>query len=334
MIRSLVARHQRLLVAELLEPGNVAAVTHANETVARYEATLASLVGLHRERWLPWDWRRVKASPPPEEPAYPSVREPLAQAALDAYDPSLLDRVLGRDVEQKAALTAAVSTARHDDRASFVAALDGHCLAVARWEWFQKVAAGILAGSSEAYAAALAYLSPFGRLHDFIPNVTARIVHPVMIEAGFVARGLDVVPSEEPFMRKSGMLATRPIGRTRRLAIHRDHVASAALRLARELFGLLPIDIALVHVRGHVLNRSTGHEERAVVLSISFTRGAMDRLRFETLEPFAALDHFVHRVDFRPRAGLAPVDALTASTLRRPLERPLLPDLEAMMLGI
>lgn len=334
MIRSLVARRNRVLVAELLEHGNVAAVHHANDVIARYEATIASLVDLHRARWSAWDWKRVKESPPPEEPAYPSVREPRAQAALDGYAPSLVDRVVGRDVVRRSALAAAVETAREADRASFVAALDAHCRALARWEWFRKVAAGVLSGAPEAYAAVLGYLSPFGQLREVIPNVSARVVSPTTLEAGFVARGLDVVPSEEPLMRKSGLLVTRSLSRQRRLTIHRDHVASAALRLGRELFALLPIELALVNVRGLVLNRSTGFEERAVLLSIALARPTMDRLRFETLAPFAALEHFVHRVDFRPRAGLAPVEALSAATLRRPLERPVIPDVETMMLGI
>lgn len=334
MIRSLVARRNRVLVAELLEHGNVAAINHANDVVAQYEATIASLVGLHRERRSAWDWRRVKASPPPEEPAYPSVREPRAQAALDGYEPSFVDRVLGRDVERQSRLAAAVETAREADRASFVAALDAHCRALARWEWFQKLAVGVLSGAPEAYAAVLGYLSPFGQLRESMPNLAARVVNPMTLEAGFVARGLDVVPSEEPSMRKSGLLVTRSLSRQRRLVIHRDHVASAALRLGRELFALLPIELALVHVRGPVLNPSTGFEERAVLLSIALARPTMDRLRFETLAPFAALEHFLHRVDFRPRAGLAPIEALTAATLRRPRERPAVPDVETMMLGI
>lgn len=327
-----IFRQNRLLLAELLEKEKVAAISHANEAVSRYETTLASLVGLHREAWQPWDWKRVEESAPPEEPAYPSVREPGARAALDAYTPSLADRVLQRDVARHVALTAAVDAAREADRKSFIAALEAYAVALARWEWHKKLAADVLAGDARAYEAVLSYLSPFGHLRHVFGNITMKIVHPLCVEASFVVRGLDAVPAVVPFVKKSGALATRPLSPTARLSLHRDHVASASLRMGRELFGLLPIELAIVHARGRLLNRATGHEELVPLLSVALSRGAMGRLRFETLEPFAALDSFFHRVAFRPRVGFGPVQTLTVDELRSAFGRGR--DPREMMLGV
>lgn len=307
-----ISRQKRLLVAELLESEKVASLARANDVVARYETTFASLVGLHRLAWYPWDWKRIRDSAPPEEPPYPEAREPEARAALDAYTPSLVDRLLQRDVARHVALSAAVDAAREADRARFADALGAYALALARWEWHKKLAAGVLAGEKAAYEAVLAYLSPFGYLRHVFANLTIRISNPQCLEAAFVAQGLEVVPAEVPFVKKSGVLSARTLSRSARLEIHRDHVASAALRIGRELFGLLPIQRAIVHVRGHLLNRATGHEELGSLLSVALARGTMERLRFETLDPFAALQSFLHRVDFRPRAGFRRIEALTA----------------------
>ena len=56
--------------------------------------------------------------------------------------------------------------------------------------------------------------------------------------------------------------------KTRYFELQQDYVSSCILRIARDLFALLPLIMVIIHAY-HQLNTETGHEERILILIYS-----------------------------------------------------------------
>jgi hypothetical protein len=178
-----------------------------------------------------------------------------------------------------------------------------------RWQWWSHLAQGVLAGDREAYEAALHYLSPFP--HIPVLGAVEATSHATWLgEARFRAAGREAVPAEDLSLTKTGKLSTRRMGVTRAIRIHQDHVASATLRVARELLALLPFHLVLVHARVAELDSATGHDAEHTVLSAAFPREDLEHLDFSRLDPSDAIERFPHAMEFSTRTGFAPVEEI------------------------
>jgi hypothetical protein len=189
--------------------------------------------------------------------------------------------------------------------------------ALASYQWWNRLARGVLAGDREAYEAAIEYLSPLPRLSFLGASIEATAREPWLAEARFHANGREVVPPDALSLTKTGKLSTKKIGVVRSWALYQDHVSSAALRIARELLALLPFHLVLVHARVARLDTATGHDEERTVLSAAFPREDMAALDFTRLDPSDALERFPHTMDFSSRTGFSPVDEVGLDDLPR-----------------
>jgi hypothetical protein len=181
-----------------------------------------------------------------------------------------------------------------------------------RWEWFTGLARGILAGDRGAEQAALDHLGPFAALQELGSTLRVAATAAYCVEAWLVAHTADVVPTEQPSLTATGKLSRKKLSPTRYWAIYQDHVASAAFRVAREVFALLPVPLALVHVAIQVLDTSTGHTETRPILSVAFDREAFAKLDLDRIDPSDALAGFEHNMDFHATTGFAPIEVLEA----------------------
>lgn len=180
-----------------------------------------------------------------------------------------------------------------------------------RGQWLQRVAQGITEGNLDACRAAIDYLGPFSELASLgsTPNVAMR--HPWCVEAWFTANPDSVVPSEQLSLTPTGKLSRRAMPRARANAIYQDHVCSASLRIAREVFALLPVPVVFVHTAMSQLDRSTGHSAVVPVLSVMFERGPFEALNLDAIDPSSAVEGFEHTMVFKKTTGLSKVELLT-----------------------
>jgi hypothetical protein len=182
-----------------------------------------------------------------------------------------------------------------------------------RWAWFNRVARGILAGDVEACETALHYLGPFADLHELGSTLNTAVTAPWCVEAWLAAHTPDVIPSEQVSLTPTGKVSTKKLSPTRYWALYQDHIASAAFRIGREVFALLPIPVVLVHVAVPLLDTSTGHSESTPILSVAFDRASFLGLNFDAIDPSDALAGFEHNMAFKKTTGFTPVTLLDHS---------------------
>ena len=111
-------------------------------------------------------------------------------------------------------------------------------------------------------------------------------------------------------LTKSNKVSIKPMPKNRFYEIYQDYVCGCSLRVARELFALLPIEMVTVNAVGSLLNKQTGHLEDTPILSVAIPRKTLDMLNFENLDPSDSLNNFVHNMDFKSGKGFGPVKVL------------------------
>jgi hypothetical protein len=297
--------HQKLLERE-----------QAAYEVDVYNNRLDLLRSIHKECSPELDWRAVRDAPRPAEPVRTRTREAAAQRAMDGYAPSLLDRLFGRAEKKRADLGQAVSDARRLDDADFQGAIIRHRQASADWEESRALAARVLAGDPHAQLEAIEGLAPFAEMTDLGSSVQLAVRPEATIEAVLQVNGDDVIPTETRSLLQSGKLSIKKMPQGQFHELYQDYVCGCALRVARELMALLPVQIVFVTAVGEVLDSATGHVVSRPILSVAVPRRTVDRLNFNDLDPSDSLKNFVHQMSFRKGKGFEPVEQLTPAHLR------------------
>ena len=265
-----------------------------------FDNYLELIVSLHKDGWSPWEWNQVaNAPPPPQTHDY----ERVAHGALVAYQPTLVDRTLGKDHIVRSQLEAAVHAARQQDAGI-------HQQIHAQWEWYRRVGHGVIQGDLAAYRTVLEHLMPFEELEQLGTAVGLRSEAPWYVEADVMVGDEDVIPAEERKLLASGKVSVKDMPKAKYWALYQDHVCSAALRVGRELFALLPVNTVFVHVGQRGLDSATGHHAVVPLVSASFDRASFMTLSFDRLDPSDAVSRFTHRMKFKKTTGFSPIEPI------------------------
>ena len=131
---------------------------------------------------------------------------------------------------------------------------------------------------------------------------------PSVIEVEFQAMIGEIVPIEEVTLTKTGKLSKKELSKTAYYDLAQDYVCSCTLRIARELFALLPVDTVCVHVTDLRINSANGQEETCTILSVRFDRENFDRIRFEYIDPSDCVCSFPHQMKFGKTTGFHEVE--------------------------
>jgi hypothetical protein len=277
-----------------------------------YDNYLTMLVSIHTDCNDHWDWRSIAASSPPLEPARANPAEAAAHAALVSYTPGFFDKLLGGATKQRAILEQAVQRGFAIDQHAHEALMNDHRTRLNQWTYQVKLAPGVLALNVEACRSALWYVGAFDELESFGTRVTLDSVVQNAATFSCVIEDQEIVPAEEVKLTAAGKLTSKEMAAGKSWALYQDHVASCAIRIAREAYAVTPIERVIVNVKVARLDPSTGHEERPTVLAMHFVRATLTRLNFAAIDPSDALKNFPHRMKFKKTAGFDPVDDMTS----------------------
>jgi hypothetical protein len=121
---------------------------------------------------------------------------------------------------------------------------------------------------------------------------------------------LEIVPDYVLTTTATGKLSNKKMTVSRFNELYQDYVCSAAIRVARETFALLPIDCVYVNAIADLLDASTGRIKPQAILSCKFIGENLDRLHFERIDCSDAMRNFVHRMSFSKNSGFAAVEVL------------------------
>jgi hypothetical protein len=205
-----------------------------------------------------------------------------------------------------------VAEAQHADAQAFAVAQAEHAQQMEQFAWEQRMANGIIGGDVAAYRAAIDHLAPFGELLDSGMNVGIETLRPDVGVFRCIVADDSVIPRDEKKLTAAGKLSVKPLAAGTYWATYQDFVCGCALRVAREVVALLPLQRVIVNVAVHGIDTSTGHHALLTILAISVPRETVGHLRYHSLDPSDALANFTHRMKFKKSTGFEIVEPITA----------------------
>lgn len=309
-------RRQRELEKQHKQLEKMQELERAAYEVHVYENHIDLLLSVHKECSNTWDWDKIRSSEPPIKPTKSHTHEELAQAKLDKFKPGVFGKILGRVESKRDKLVRNVEEAREADEKEYQEALQAYEQEYADWEAVHELSGRILAGISDAYIDAIRQTDPFTDISELGSSIEFQAESGSLVEATLHVNSEGVIPSEVKSLLKSGKLSVKQMPKGGFYELYQDYVCGCVLRVARELFALLPIEMVIVNAMGSLLNTHTGYMEEQPILSVAIPRKTLEGLNFEMIDPSDSMSNFVHRMTFRKTKGFSAIETFRASDLQ------------------
>jgi hypothetical protein len=210
-----------------------------------------------------------------------------------------------------------VEEARDVDEREYQTARARYETEFAQWKKIHSLARRVLAGEGRAYTEAVSESSALTEISNLGSSIQMTVHDAKVIGCELKVNGRDVIPADAKSLTAAGKLVLKAMPKARFHEIYQDYVCGCVLRLAREMFALLPVDTVILTATVDGIDSRTGHTAELPVLSVVVARSEIERLVFEHLDPSDALENFQHRGDvmasrksgeFIPIIPLSPAD--------------------------
>ncbi|WP_075078259.1 hypothetical protein [Terrimicrobium sacchariphilum] len=249
--------------------------------VQAYENDLDVLLSIHKECRDPIDWMGLFCILPPAPPSK------LARHELEAIFKK--PAALGSSDQAAAGAEA--------DFASLETAQKNYLDEHAQWHYWHTLAQSILQQNVGAYSQAINDFAPFAEIAQLGSAMRFVIHTPTFVECTLTVNGLNIIPSEIKSLNASAKLSTRKMPQGRFHEIYQDYVCGSALRVAREIFALLPVEHVLVTTVVNDTDPASGNMAEIPVLSVRFDQPTFNTLQFDHLDPSDSISLFEARGD-------------------------------------
>jgi hypothetical protein len=294
-------RHKAAMKAQM--------IADAEDAVNDWENYIDDLLSVHVNLADEINWSQLAAAPKPEEPARASLHETKAKVALERYKPGFIDKMFGQAEKRRASLQEALAKAPEKDEEAYQSALIEHQTALADWHSETDLARKLIAGETEAIRQvieefqSLSNESLIGRTINF--RIEGDRIHAIV-----QVHTDEIIPSMRRKQLASGKLSESkmPVGQFNEL--YQDYVCSVALKVAGDLFRILPQTEVFVTCESEMLDTVTGHKQPTPILSVQFVQETFMRLDLAGIDPSDSMRNFNHNMRFAKTKGFAPVEAL------------------------
>lgn len=286
----------RELERQRKELAKLSALQQAQLEVELYENQIALLLSIHRERGPTWDWLRLAASLPPHMPSESKLRH--VREKLRALCNSLLRSDEVTESRDQMEYAEAIKIANADLEETLR---------------IRTLARRILSGEPKAYVAALSDCGPLAELSQLGSSIHFTVHTPLIIEATIEVSGSDSIPREVKTLTASGKLSVKPMPAARFHEIYQDYICGCVLRVARELFVLLPIETALITAKAE--NSSISKQCFVPVLSVAINRDEMNTIDWASADASDTVELLLHRGDAKASRRSGQFTAINPLTL-------------------
>lgn len=269
--------------------------------VEEYNNLIEILKGIHKECDEQVDWEQIHSLKEPFNPNGIGPKEAKALEELENYKPGFAERLFKSQAEKKKQeLERKVEEAAKEDAMDYE-----------EWKNLHILSERVLNGEVDAYLQVIAEMNPLGDLLDFGSNFEFGADNAHSMEVEFTVKSDKIIPDYSLSLTKTGKLSRKKLTKTAYYSLVQDYVSSCSIRIARDIFALLPLDTVVVHAVDNVLNTQNGHVEEVTILSVVFRRDILNSLNLELIDPSDAINNFKHNMKFLKTKGFRPVERIT-----------------------
>jgi hypothetical protein len=303
-------RRERELTLQHKHFQKMEALQQAEHEVAVYENRIDLITTMHLDCGDSIDWDTTKSAKEPRQPERSDQNERLAKYELISYKPSLLDKLLRRQEKRTQQLKQNLSTAVKTDEYE-------HNKSLAQWkdecsEHKQnlELANGILAREAQARLTALKKFTPFGEIAGIGSEIILNADDDFPVRATVRVHSKDIIPADVKALLQTGKLSVKKMPKLRFYELHQDYVCSCAIRVAREIFAILPDEMTIVTAVDTLLDEATGHSQELPILSVAFSRKTLMMLNVDDVDPSDSMQNFLHHMNFKKSSGFSAVEKI------------------------
>jgi hypothetical protein len=267
--------------------------------VESFENRLEMIKSIHKECDDFVDWQVIQDTEPPFLKGHPGPSEHHALQELQNYRPGFITRLFNKEENHVDALRKKVLEARKKDEEEYQ-----------EWSLLTETATKVLNGDLDTYFEVIKEFAPLDDLSEFGSGFEFFLEEAHTMEVEFDVQAQKVIPTEMKTLTSTGKVSVKNMPISKYYDIQQDYVCSCVLRIARDMFALLPLDTIIIHALDSHLNTSTGYHEKVVVLSVKINRDALNLLNFDAIDCSDSMVNFEHRMNFRKTKGFAPVERI------------------------
>ncbi len=192
--------------------------------------------------------------------------------------------------------------------------IDKYNKELVEWERLKKIANGIISKEITAYQEAIHYFNPFADINELGSKLTLEVTQCNATICLYV-NNKQIIPDYILSTTKTGRLSKRNMSATKFNELYQDYVCSCVLRVAREIFAYLPVNLVVVNAMGELYNNSTGIKKEEVIVSVAISPDILCRLNFNFVDPSDSMKNFPHNMKFGKTTGFIAVESIKAENL-------------------
>lgn len=269
--------------------------------VEEYNNLIEMLKGIHKECDDLVDWQHIHSLNEPFNPKGIGPNQAKAIKDYENYKPSFTEKIIkSLSEKKKLQLKSAIEMAAQQDKEDYEA-----------WRNLHILSERILSGDIDAYFEVINEMNPLEDLLDFGSDFEFGAENPSAMEVEFRVKSDSIIPTYSLSLTQTGKVSKKNLSKTAYYELIQDYVCSCAIRIARDMFALLPINTLVIHAVDDVLNTEIGHKEDITILSVLFNRDVLNKLNFQSIDPSDAMNNFRHNMKFLKTAGFKAVDRIT-----------------------
>lgn len=293
-----------------------AEIVNAAQAVDNYNEYLTALLSVHKDVTDLVDWPQIANEKAPEEPNYTDHHEHLAKMKRKGYRPSLLDKIFGATNKKIIRLETQINDGIEKDKKAFELKQKEFKVELEDFLRLQNISKGVLNNEAEAYGEAFKYFSPLQEISELGTkvelNFSAQFVNVILY-----VNNETVIPKYILNQTARGKLSKKDMPISKFNELYQDHICSSILRVARECFAYLPVNLVVINAVSDLFNSSIGRRENQTILSVCVYREQLDHINFDAIDPSDCLKNFKHNMKFGKTTGFSQVPELDANSMMR-----------------
>lgn len=294
-------RHKAALKQQMIDD--------AEDAVSSWENYVDDLISVHVDLADAISWKEIAASPKPEEPRLANDNELEARKALETYTPGFFDFLAGGSTKRRKQLEDKLAQAPKADQDAFNSRMAKYKKAISEWETDTSLARRLLSGEETAIAEVIKEFQDFEK-EALIGSAVIFEIDDGAVHAMPEVHTDEIIPNYRRKQLASGKLSETKMPAGQFNELYQDYVCSVALKVAGDLFQILPFDEVYVTCKTTMLNSKTGHQELTPILSVQFVRNTFMRLNLASIDPSDSMTNFNHVMSFKKTKGFDAVEPI------------------------
>jgi len=268
-----------------------------------FENYLEGLKTLHFDSGPSIDWPGISVQ---AEPTQQFQRSNQVQNQINNFKPSMFSSKKTERNWQN--LQTQFQQAQIEDQQNYEQAIQ-------EYNRLNTLSHAVLSGDPVSFSDVLVEFLQSGEVAGLGETLKIRVDDSSRVSITLNTHSEKIIPKETKSLLQSGKMSIKDTAVSKRNELYQDHVCSAVLRIARDVFNLLPLELVYINAVDELLNSSTGLLEEQPILSAVLARSTLETFNFEQLDPSDSFQNFAHNMDFKKTKGFKPVEIINPDEL-------------------